>query len=175
MVVSAHEFRRPPFMQLERGPQVIQDRGLREFNRRKWESAPRRAAILLWGGTGTVRSCLSSGDGSAPAARCQSPIFRRWFWVRRSCYQQPGLCIIGTACRITATVSAESQDPPPTFDYDGYLDFLERPYGTQLLFDFGVGKHHSGPTILPTEPYQVLPTPPAWKRSGPGIDFVMAN
>src|SRR5262245_3236143 len=60
----------------------------------------------------------------------------------------------------------ESQDPPPPFDYDGYLDFLER-HGHNF---FRLWRWEA-PKFTDDPPEQTVKfcQPHPWKRSGPGI------
>jgi hypothetical protein len=60
----------------------------------------------------------------------------------------------------------ESQDPPPVFDYDGYLDFLERHH-----HNFFRLWRWEAPKWTDAQPRGVIKycQPHPWKRTGPGL------
>jgi len=146
---------------LERGPQVNQKLGLRAFGHGKWGFFA-LALLLLWAfpekfarafppATGPLKRLDSNPryftNGSGKAVLLAGS--HNWHNFQDNGHRLRG-----------------SQDPPETFDYDGYLEFLER-HGHNFfrLWRWEAPRWSDDPpdrTIKFCQPHP-------WKRSGPGL------
>ena len=133
-----------------------------EFNRRKW-------------GIALPRRCYSSGGGTEQPVRAYPPAtgpLKRLDANPRYFTDGSGKAVLLAGSHNWHSLQDNghrlrgSQDPPPTFDYDGYLDFLER-HGHNF---FRLWRWEA-PQWSDDPPDRAIKfcRPHPWKRSGPGI------